>query len=153
MKFRTGRGFTLIEIMIAVVIIGVLTTLAVPTFLSIKQRTLHFRFMNDIRIFKDACETYYMEVGSLPVDSAAGTLDAGMAEYIYADKFAERTPIGGRWDIESDDSGITLGVGVVGYTVDSDELTTLDGRFDDGLLGSGVLRDLGSGSGYFYVLE
>ena len=138
--------------MIAVVIIGVLAALAIPTFISVKQRTVHFRFINDVRIFKDACETYYMEVGIPPADSATGTLDAGMADYIYANKFAARTPIGGRWDIESDDSGITLGVGAVGYTIDSEELAVLDGRFDDGVLSSGVLRDLGA-SGYFYVVE
>ena len=153
MQKRSRRGFTLIEVMIAVVIIGLLASLAVPTFLSIRKRTQHFRFMNDVRIYRDALETYYVEVGTLPVDSATGVVDGAMQDYIRPSQFAQKTPIGGQWDIEANDSGITLGVGAVGYTIDATELAELDGRFDDGILATGRLRDIVSGSRFYYVVE
>jgi len=138
--------------MIVVIIIGLLAVMAIPTFVSIKRRATHFRFMNDVRVFKDALETYYLEEGVLPPNSSPGALDASVAEYIKAEIFAAKSPIGGQWDIESDSSGIVLGVGVVGYTIDTDQLTKLDDRFDDGDLSAGRLRSVGSG-GYFYVIE
>lgn len=153
MQYPSKRGFTLIEIMIVVVIIGLLAAAAVPTFNTVRKRSLHFRFMNDVRIFRDALESFYMETGVLPNDAATGTLDPQLAGYINSGTFTSAATIGGQWDIEVNDSGIVLGVGVVGYTISAAELLEIDTRFDDGNLATGRLQDIVAGSRYYWVIE
>ncbi len=153
MRRRCAAGFTLAEIMIAVVIIGLLAAMAIPSFISIQERSLHFRFMNDVRIFRDAIQTYYLETGTLPTDSSTGVLGADLTGYIHPDRFGEPTSIGGRWDVEANDSGVTLAVGVVDYNLTRAQLQRLDARFDDGDLATGQLRDIVPGSRYYFIIE
>jgi|TARA_B110000495_G_scaffold175171_1_gene165771 prepilin-type N-terminal cleavage/methylation domain-containing protein len=153
MEYRKRRGFTLVEIMIVVVIIGLLAAAAIPTFISVSKGSTQTRFINDVRVFKSAIETFYLENGTLPVDSGTGTLHAQMNGYISPGPFSAASSIGGRWDIEANDSGIALGVGVVGYTITSSELLEIDTKFDDGNLTTGRLRDIVSGSRFYWVIE
>lgn len=139
--------------MIVVVIIGLLAATAIPTFISLRKGSTQTRFMNDVRVFKDALETFYMENGTLPIDSGTGTLNAQMNGYINASSFGSPTTLGGQWDIESNDSGIMLGIGVVGYTVPASELLELDTKFDDGDLTTGRLREIVAGSRFYWVIE
>lgn len=151
---KGGRnGFTLVEIMVVVVIIGLLAGMAIPAFKQARLNARFGRFMNDVRTFSAAVEVLYSEKGAKPVDSGSGTLDPELADYIDQEVFLKTSPIGGQWDVESDDSGIGLGVGVHGYTLTAAELQMLDERFDDGNLDSGRLRDIVSGSRYYWVIE
>jgi len=149
---RNGKGFTLVEIMVVVIIIGFLASLAIPAFQRARLNVQFTRFVNDARTFAAALETYYLETGIKPVDSGTGTLDPDFAPYVKAAAFLEPASIGGRWDIESDDSGIGLGVGTHGYTLSQDELLQLDVKFDDGDLSTGRLREIVSGR-YYWVVE
>lgn len=151
MKPKRTSGFTLVELMVAVVIIGLLASMAAPTFISIKRRSLNFRFMNDVRIFKDAVQSAYLESGVLPGAAAAGTLDPMLDGYISATQFSQRTPIGGNWHVQVDDGNIWLGVGAVGYTATGSDLNSIDSRFDDGDLGAGSLRTISGG--FYFVVE
>lgn len=151
---KSGRkGFTLIEIMIAVVIIGMLVAVAVPALQKARKNSAHARFMNDLRIFAGAVETLYLASGIKPVDSSTGQMDPALQDYVSKNFFQRATPIGGDWDVESDDSGISLGVGVDGYTIDKDELIELDAKYDDGDLSSGKLVEIVSNRRYYWVLE
>ena len=147
------KGFTLLEIMIVVVIIGFLATMALPFIQKARQNTQYARSMSDARVFAGAVETLYMASGVKPVDSGTGTIDPELAEFVRADFFTRDSPIGGRWDVEADDSGIGLGVGVDGYTISSEELLEIDNKYDNGDLSSGKLVEIVSGSRYYWVLE
>jgi type IV pilus assembly protein PilA len=54
---RPARGFTLVEIMIVVVIIGLLAALAIPAFQRVQRATRDNRFMSDLRTLAQAFET------------------------------------------------------------------------------------------------
>jgi hypothetical protein len=94
-----------------------------------------------------------MESGVKPVDSGTGTIDPALAEYVREGFFTSPSPIGGSWDVESDDSGISLGVGVDGYTLTRDQLQELDQKYDNGDLSSGRLIEIVSNRRYYWVLE
>ena len=55
------KGFTLVEIMIVVVIIGLLAAMAVPAFNKVRQTALEKSAMNDLRQVAAAADQYFLE--------------------------------------------------------------------------------------------
>lgn len=149
---RRQAGFTLVEIMIVVVIIGMLASMAIPAFAKVRSDSNGSRFINDLRIFKDGVELFFMEQGHLPKDSNSGKLDVEMENYISKAVFENGSPIGGIWDIESEDTGVTLAVGVDKYDISKEELQEIDDRFDNGDLASGKLIEIESHRRYYWVI-
>lgn len=60
-------GFTLVEIMTVVVIIGLLCALAIPQFGKIRSRSQDTAVTNNIRQLAAAANQYYLETGSTVV--------------------------------------------------------------------------------------
>lgn len=161
---RFSRGFTLVEIMIVVVIIGILATLGLPAFQQVRMNSQNARFYQDVRIFASAAEMYMLETGADPFtnnafgDPSTGNLPAGMADYIKGTSFSGGTPIGGGYDFDnqySDANGNDFfGVGVAGFSVSLDQISKLDTHHDDGNLGTGnLVRPSGAGDRYYYIIS
>ncbi|MEO0797200.1 MAG: prepilin-type N-terminal cleavage/methylation domain-containing protein [Verrucomicrobiota bacterium] len=132
-------GFTLIEIMIVVIILGVIITMALPALKAVRERALVSTFVNDFGTFEEAINRYSLEEGEYPAD----TTDALFLEYIRNDLVSDRTVIGGRYFAQ--DSGTAYEIGVNGYTVNDRIAIMIDEELDDGNLGSGRLTG-GGGS-------
>ena len=62
-KEMKKSGFTLVEIMIVVMIIGLLAAIGIPNFLRARQNTLQKKAINNARIVLDAVQQYAMEKG------------------------------------------------------------------------------------------
>ena len=62
MKRRNTSGFTLIELMIAVVIIGILAAIAFPSYQSYSQKTRRSEGTGDLTRIMDMQERYYNNV-------------------------------------------------------------------------------------------
>ena len=60
---RTQKGFTLVEIMIVVVIIGLLAAMAIPAFQKVRRSSTKSTMANDIKQVAGACNQYFMEFG------------------------------------------------------------------------------------------
>lgn len=66
-RFYSHRGFTLVEIMIVVVIIGLLAALAIPAWQKARQKTVSTTMDNDARQLAGAAQPYFMEHGASTV--------------------------------------------------------------------------------------
>ncbi|PID76393.1 MAG: pilus assembly protein [Deltaproteobacteria bacterium] len=58
-KCRGQRGFTLIEILVVVAIIGVLAAIAIPQFAAYRTRALNKAAQSDVRNLATELEAYY----------------------------------------------------------------------------------------------
>jgi len=57
------KGFTLVEIMIVVVIIGLLAAMAIPAFQKVRQNSQDKAVLNNARQLSAAADQYYLENG------------------------------------------------------------------------------------------
>lgn len=74
-------GFTLIEIMIVVAIIGLLASIAVPNYLRARKRGQATRILEDLRVLTGSLDQYAMETNKS--GGAAATM-ADLKNYIKA---------------------------------------------------------------------
>ena len=78
-KFRkTEKGFSLIELLTVVAIIGVLAAIAIPQFAAYRQKANDTAALSDTKTFKTDMEAYYTDKQAYPAMVAGGvTLTGG----------------------------------------------------------------------------
>jgi len=151
MKRAAGEGFTLVEIMIVVALIGLLSALALPAMLNAGRNARSRRFAAELRTASGAFFQYAAEHGVYPTDKTPGIMPDGMDEYLKTFNWSKETVIGGQWDWDYGVFGITAGVSVKDPKFDDEQMKKIDHIIDDGSLASGAFRS--RSGGYMYVLE
>ena len=75
MKTKSKKGFTLVEIMIVVVIIGLLAAMAIPAFQRVRENSQNKTIVNNLRQVASGGQQYLLEYGVTSVDysSLVGT--------------------------------------------------------------------------------
>lgn len=146
------RGFTLVEIMIVVGIVGLLAAIAIPVFNAIRTSSQATRMVTDFKTYRTAFEMHAFEMGTWPVDADRGTIPGNMNVYLKGNSFAQTTPIGGNWDWDFDQSFAYAGLSVVDSTAGEGVMEKIDEMIDDGDLSSGEFQKT-EGTRYTLILE
>ena len=81
MNTRSKSAFTLVEIMIVVVIIGLLAAMAIPAFQKVRQSSQDKAVLNNARQLSAAADQFYLENG---VSTALPTSLIGATNYVKA---------------------------------------------------------------------
>jgi prepilin-type N-terminal cleavage/methylation domain-containing protein len=156
---RATRGFTLIEIMIVVLVIGILATLAPAALQRINLRARASAYLSDCRVFSAAFSQYAQETGGYPADSGPHFVPPAMTAYLNRDKWMRITPLGGNYDWDNIDSWnafpakLKAAISVSGCTMSMAQLQQIDRWIDDGNTATGNFRVTNVGATVIYVIE
>ncbi len=97
---RGEKGFTLIEIMIVVLIIGILLAIAVPNFIKARETSRTKACVSNLKQIDAAKEQWAMDNKA----AAGATIDGGLADLVGADNYIKATPecpAGGDYEVEA----------------------------------------------------
>jgi len=74
MRIRRRRGFSIVELLMVMAIIGLLARIAVPRYGEMKRRAIASSIMGDVHAIRIAAFTYYTEHGAFPPDAGIAQL-------------------------------------------------------------------------------
>jgi type IV pilus assembly protein PilA len=150
-SFLDPSGFTLVEIMVGVVIIGLLAAIALPAMSRVQRNAQNALVVSDLRTFAQGFETFALKNGYWPPDGTPRVLPTGMSGEIKDTAWAADTAVGGQWDWDFQQFGITAGISIYEPTVSVAQMREIDQRIDDGDLSTGNFR--ARSQGYIYILQ
>ena len=158
------RGFTLVEIMVVVVIIGLLAAMSLPTYRRITIRSKSAAVENDLRAFSTAFITYNLQNGKWPGDGDPHTIPVEMTSALPTN-FELKTAMGGyyKWcnvggpTPSADGVPCKTAIIIQGDTTsplndDEDLRLLIDKQLDDGDLHNGNIQ-VGSTGSLVFIIE
>jgi len=143
---RPRRGFSLIELMTVVSVLGLLVAIAVPRYRDMKRRAVAAKIASDFNAVRVAAYNYFADNSTYPPDGSAGVTPAALLPYLPQNfKFANGnyTLDYDVWPSPSDPKQLVVGVTV---TSGDQELVNLIAR-NSPSGGTGI----NVGNGYTYI--
>ena len=121
---REDRGFTMIELLVVVVIIGILVAIAVPVYLNYRKGAANKSAASDVRGAITAIEQYYTEnANSYPLAAGAGKENDAAGEDLTIGAASEKITVspGNRVYYKNNSTGAQTTYYICGYNEDGNQ--------------------------------
>ena len=158
---KKKAGFTVLELAVVGLIIGILAALAIPGFQKILRSSQNSVVANDLRVFEGAFQRFDLQNGRWPSEEVTGSgVPTDMKDSLAETSWARQTPIGGsyRWSEYGYHQGELLEAVIEISPVFGTEILAsrtqireIDDMVDDGVLSTGRFR-LGYENSPLYIL-
>jgi len=76
-RMRAGRGFTLLELVIALAVVGILAAIAIPAYFGLVSNTRAAQAVADLEAVRAAVYLHYGDLGRWPTETPAGVVPRG----------------------------------------------------------------------------
>ena len=123
MTARRRLGFTFVEILISMIIVGCLSAIAVPKYIDLKRRANTTKVIGDIQVVRVAVMSFFADSSYFPAESGPGEIPNNLARYLPVGFTFQRT--GWTLDYENWDvgpTGFTSASALIGVTVVTDDV-------------------------------
>ena len=122
------RGFSLIELLVVMIVIGVLARLDIPRYTDMKQRATAASILGDVRALRSAAYSYYADKNTWPAEVGAGVLPPELLTYLPQNFAFTKPQYQLDWDVWSASSTQESLVGVT-ITATDPVITAMIYRF------------------------
>ena len=85
LKKVTQKGFTIVELLIVIVVIGILAALVITTYNGIQQKGRDTERETDLKALQGQLEAYYAQKGAYPAEDQLGATSATNLTFIASD--------------------------------------------------------------------
>ncbi len=122
MRFRgrgARRGFTFVELMISMIIVGSLSAIAVPKYIDLKRRANTTKVIGDFQAVRVAVMSFYADSSYFPDESDPGEIPANLTKYLpigFTFERPEWTLDYENWDL-GQGQGFTNASALIGVTI------------------------------------
>ncbi len=131
---KEEKGFTLVELMVVIIILAVLTGIAVPSYMALRNRARIQATRSEMQNIATAIAIFEADTGSFPVATTAAALETALegADSSGDDVYMENCPTTDAWN-----ASYVVSSAVGSYTLTSQAGTTEDAT-DDIVMTDGV---------------
>ncbi len=145
-------GFSLLEIVVVTVVIGILAVMVVPRFADARNETTVAATSEDLRAIANALSMYKASHSVYPKDVSRTQVVTVLTPYFKTDNpFAKTSPIGGAYDYEGPPNWnpVQISIRKNGANVFTNEMALkLDEYMDNGDLSTGKVKLVGDRISY-----
>ncbi|MGQ0650469.1 MAG: type II secretion system protein [Gemmatimonadaceae bacterium] len=79
---RRRRGFSVIELLTVLTVLGVLVRIAIPRYSYVRKQATARAAVADVRVIRDAVFNYHQDRGTWPNETGAGQIPSGLQTYL-----------------------------------------------------------------------
>jgi prepilin-type N-terminal cleavage/methylation domain-containing protein len=82
MRTLRSGGFTFVELMVSMTIVGLLSSIAVPKYQAMKRKATASQVLGDFGVVRVAVLNFFADSGYYPVEATSGTVPQNLAKYL-----------------------------------------------------------------------
>lgn len=79
---KRRRGFSFVEILVVLTVLGVLVRLGLPRYAYVRKRAQSRAALADVRVVREALLNYHQDIGGWPGEVGQGQLPPGLLPYL-----------------------------------------------------------------------
>lgn len=148
---NTEAGFTLLELLVAIAIIGLLAAIGIPTYESYKLRARIASTASEVRTFSTGFWAYAAGEEDFPNDTNL-VLPLGMERFVSASAWNRGPAVGGQYNWEGPNFYPYAGISIMNPP-STEILRSLDHALDDGDLSQGRFRIVAANNRPTYMVS